>query len=276
MGARTFLITNDDGIDSPFLAAVVHALLDLAQTVRVVAPSGQRSWISKAMSRRGSMETLARDDLFGCPAWSVDGTPADCVNLGLAHLVDGPIDMVVSGINIGSNAGLPLVLASGTVGGALEGALHGTHALASSLRLKPEDFAEVSASMKRVPDGVSKSLRYAAALTAKLSVEVANQPNNGGFHVHNLNFPPATDADAKLYRTIPAPVQAGSLFSREGANREGFSFAFNIGGEQETPWVTDRDCIDAGKASHSILDFGNLGVIDAKHFDPVEKRIDDT
>ena len=62
-----------------------------------------------------------------CPTWTVDGTPSDCVNIALAHLLPPELkpDAVLSGINIGLNASLGFIIASGTIAGAWEGALHG-------------------------------------------------------------------------------------------------------------------------------------------------------
>ena len=121
MRELSFLVTNDDGIDSPLLAALVAALLAHGR-VTVAAPRTEQSWIGKAISRHRELNVRVSTHHFGCAAWEIDGTPADCVNLALGNLVEQRPDMVVSGINMGSNAGLPLILASGTVGGASEGA----------------------------------------------------------------------------------------------------------------------------------------------------------
>ena len=71
------------------------------------------------------MHSASADAGLGCPTWIVDGTPSDCVNIALAHLLTDPVAGVVSGINVGLNASLGFILASGTVAGAWEGALHG-------------------------------------------------------------------------------------------------------------------------------------------------------
>jgi 5'-nucleotidase len=261
MRTPSFLVTNDDGIESPFLDALVRALLTVG-TVTVVAPSGERSWIAKAISRRGEVGVRERPGLFPCRAWAIDGTPADCVNLGLAHLVDSPIDAVVSGINIGSNAGLPLVLASGTVGGALEGALLGRHAIASSIRLDPSDFATITRiSEPTIPPHVRVSLDAVATRTASLARDVARRKEPRRLIVHNLNFPCGFGPASPLRRTMPALMRAGSLFSPvAGSDRRAYAFSFSIGEEQPNARLTDRACIEAGEGSHSILDFGRIGL----------------
>lgn len=259
MRTLTILATNDDGIDSPLFAALVRALLPVGRVV-VAAPDGERSWIGKAVSRQKPLLRAVRHDAtFGCPAWSIDGTPADCVNLALGHLVDGRVDLVVSGINMGSNAGLPLILASGTVGGALEGALAGSHAVASSIRLGKADFARLKLPDATLPAHVAAVVDAIAARTAALCTHVARRPRPRRPIVHNLNFPPDTSADTPLVRTTAAHLRVGPLWVP--AEEPGtFSFAFNVGDEAPSPHLTDRACIDAGQATHAILDFGRLAV----------------
>jgi len=112
------LITNDDGINAPVLGPLARALKRLAE-VTVVVPSGERSWIGKAITRLGPIPATAvvRD---GIDMWSVDGYPADCVQIGAFGLLDEPPDLVVSGINIGSNKGSAFVTSSGTLGAVVE------------------------------------------------------------------------------------------------------------------------------------------------------------
>ncbi len=261
MRTPSFLVTNDDGIGSPFLAALVGALMKIG-SVAVVAPGGEQSWIGKAISRRGQVAVRKRADLFECEAWEVDGTPADCVNLGLGHLVASRVDAVVSGINIGSNAALPLILASGTVGGALEGALLGRHAIATSMRLEPADFAVIPRQPGgEMPAGVRAALEAAAERSAQVAASIALTRRSRRFVVHNLNFPARFTANTPLARTLPASMQAGRLFSAvEETNGEVFTFSFAIGDEREGNRLSDRACIESGRASHSILDFGRIGV----------------
>lgn len=115
---KKVLITNDDGIDAPALGPLTRALSRLAE-VTVVVPSGERSWIGKAITRIGPVPTTAviRD---GLEMWSVDGYPADCVQIGAFGILDAPPDLVVSGINIGSNRGSAFATSSGTLGAVVE------------------------------------------------------------------------------------------------------------------------------------------------------------
>lgn len=126
------LLTNDDGIASPGLLALARAVSRVAAT-SVVAPEHERSAASHAITLhkplRATPAPLADVDV---PAWSTNGTPADCVVLGVLDLLAEPPDVVVSGINLGANLGMDLVY-SGTVSGAVEAALFGIAAIAVSV-----------------------------------------------------------------------------------------------------------------------------------------------
>ena len=128
------LLTNDDGCEAPGLAAAFDALDGLG-TVRVVAPESERSACSHAItiSHPITIEHL-QHERFG-PAVAVDGSPADCVRLGYATLIEEPIDLVVSGINRGANAGVDTFY-SGTVAAAREAAILGCRAIAVSQAIR--------------------------------------------------------------------------------------------------------------------------------------------
>ena len=108
----TALVTNDDGILSNFLWVLVEALQQHF-TVTVVAPDGERSWAGRSFSRMDAVTVAPAPEHSN--AWALSGSPTDCVNIGMYHLMDTPPDVVVSGINLGFNMSLPLVLTSGTV-----------------------------------------------------------------------------------------------------------------------------------------------------------------
>ncbi len=85
-----FLVTNDDGIDSVFLHELIRALRAGGHELFVVAPRHEQSWVGAAKSRNKPVRSAAADHGLGCPTWMVDGTPSDCVNIGLAHLLPCP------------------------------------------------------------------------------------------------------------------------------------------------------------------------------------------
>lgn len=144
------LLTNDDGIDAPGLAALAAACSDWAGRVVVVAPREPHS----GCGHRVTTDRPLVLERVGPDRYHVDGTPADCVRLALAALFrDGPgPDWVFSGINAGGNLGVD-IHHSGTVAAAREAALHGARALAVShyhRREAPIDWARATQWMRAV------------------------------------------------------------------------------------------------------------------------------
>jgi 5'-nucleotidase len=127
--SNVILLVNDDGVEHPGLRALHRALrARLKQPVLAVVPAQQRSGMSHAITLDRALPVTTRhdDDFF---AFVVDGTPTDCVKLGLTTIIPERPSLVVSGINDGSNCGRSLFY-SGTVGAALEAAIEGHIALA--------------------------------------------------------------------------------------------------------------------------------------------------
>lgn len=139
------LISNDDGVFSEGLHALVKALHP-HYNITVVAPDQQRSGASHA-STFAEPVSARQVSLPGFPditAYATSGTPADCVRLGCTELCTSP-DLVITGINHGANLGTH-VLYSGTVGAAMEAALSGKPAIATSCcSWKPQHFATAAA-----------------------------------------------------------------------------------------------------------------------------------
>lgn len=124
---RRLLLSNDDGVHAPGLKALYDALTKHAN-LRVVAPDRDRSGASNSLTLSRPLAMTALDSGF----YSVDGTPADCVYLGVNGVWDEKPDLVISGINHGGNLGDD-VLYSGTVAAAMEGRNLGMSAIAMSL-----------------------------------------------------------------------------------------------------------------------------------------------
>lgn len=121
------MITNDDGIDSPGIKALEKAMASLGRTV-VVAPDRDNSAVSHAltMNRPLRIRSIAEG------RYTLDGTPTDCVAVGLGKLLSQKPDLLVSGINSGPNLGDDISY-SGTVSAAIEGTMYGIPAMAVSL-----------------------------------------------------------------------------------------------------------------------------------------------
>ena len=140
------LITNDDGIHSPGLAALAKAATDFGE-VRVVAPDVERSSTGHAITAAHPL-SYRPTRVGNLSAWRVNGTPADCVALGL-HQWEG-VDAVLSGLNLGLNLG-NAVWHSGTLAAAKQAALFGVRGIALSAPSALEsDFSSVVPWVSRV------------------------------------------------------------------------------------------------------------------------------
>src|ERR1041385_5908290 len=122
------LVTNDDGVHSDGIKALAAALHHLGN-VTIVAPMQEASAIGHALTLRRPL----RIETIAARTFGIDGTPTDCVNLAISHVIKHKPDLIVSGINKGWNLGDDVTY-SGTVSGALEGALLGIPSMAVSLR----------------------------------------------------------------------------------------------------------------------------------------------
>lgn len=260
-GAMNFLVTNDDCIDAVFLHVLVATLRDAGHSLHVAAPRTEQSWIGAAKSRARALSAEAQDRGFGCPTWVIDGTPSDCVNIAMDHLVPAEvtIDAVVSGINVGMNATLGFIMASGTVSGALEGALHGVPSFALSQDLTTELFETVTASKHAVHEGLLRTVKASATHAARLIPELVAATPGHSFMVHNLNFPLPCDASTQVERTVPAHVVVPRLFSKAADGKHRLTFNY---GEDHSPegLKTDKAALARGHISHTVLDYRRLGV----------------
>jgi 5'-nucleotidase len=137
------LLTNDDGIFAPGLAAIYKELVEIGN-VTVVAPSGSQSGASHSITFSEPL-VCNKVDINGLfTGFSVQGSPADCVKLAVMQLHAEPIDLLVAGINNGANAGIN-VYYSGTVAAAMEGAFLKIPAVAMSLsREENMDFEQAA------------------------------------------------------------------------------------------------------------------------------------
>lgn len=121
------LVTNDDGILAPGIAALAEAAREHGD-VRVVAPDREMSAVSHSIT----LNRPIRIQELGDDRFAVDGTPVDCVYMGIHHIAERPPALILSGINRGPNLGID-VLYSGTVAGAREGTIQGYPSIAFSL-----------------------------------------------------------------------------------------------------------------------------------------------
>jgi 5'-nucleotidase len=180
------LLTNDDGVYAPGLAAMERELRKLGD-VSVVAPATEQSGVGHSVT---FLTPLICHELFEGDrrrGWAVEGSPADCVRIGLFELCPQRPDLVVSGINGGLNAGIN-VLYSGTVAAAIEGAFFGITSVAVSLEFDEHAQYERAAN---VATGVIRQLLGHLGVTPQL---------------FNVNIPTAALQTPKGLRTVPMGV----------------------------------------------------------------------
>ncbi|MBN1404681.1 MAG: 5'/3'-nucleotidase SurE [Opitutales bacterium] len=249
------LVSNDDGISSFYLRALIDELKAHFDIV-VAAPLNEQSWIGRAMSRRKPVQ-VEKVDSLGVPAWSVDGTPTDCVNIALDHLLERKPDIVISGMNIGYNAGVPFILCSGTLGAAIEGAMWGYRALAVSAMVPPVYFQRLHEDNESVPAELEPQVRDIARHAAAFALNVVKEPVER-YLVHNLNYPSTIDANTPVVETLPASVEPFGLYVKGETDGE-FRFRFATGATIASDETNDRDCVASGRISHGLLDFSRIG-----------------
>lgn len=160
------LVTNDDGILAPGIQALSEALYEFAD-ITIVAPAFEQSCVSLSVTTRTPLKIEKCGWKNNSNAFAVTGTPADCIKLALNVILDKAPDMVVSGINRGTNAGRT-ILYSGTVAGAIEASLHDIPAIAFSC----SDYfnTDYERAAKHVPQIVQYLLSHPLAIGTLLNV----------------------------------------------------------------------------------------------------------
>lgn len=149
------LVSNDDGIDAPGIAALVKEMKRLGD-VTVVAPHQQQSAVGHAITMNSPLRVrkfYKHGRFFG---YAVSGTPADCVKIAVRAILKRPPDLVVSGVNHGSNTAISIIY-SGTVSAATEGTILGIPSIAVSLTTyAPADFTVAAQFARQIASTVFK------------------------------------------------------------------------------------------------------------------------
>ncbi len=182
------LVSNDDGIDSPGIFALVSTLKEIG-VVTVVAPLMEQSAVGHAITMQVPLRVIKyqkNGEFFG---YAVDGTPADCVKMGIKNIMKIPPDIVISGINHGSNTAINIIY-SGTVSAAREAAIMDIPSIAISLT-----------------NNSSRDFRFAAKVARMLAEEIAGKELPVGTLL-NVNVP-----------DIPEDRIEGILLTRQGKSK---------------------------------------------------------
>ena len=231
------LISNDDGIFAPGLLCLAKAIKAAGHRVTVFAPDGQRSAISHAISLIKPLNMQKVDYADGIDAYAVDGSPADCVRLGVYYLRNDRPDIVLSGINNGSNRGCA-ILYSGTIGAAMEGAMNNITSMAVSLCSFANDKYEAAAEL------AASSLEW-----------LKNNPLPRG-EIYNLNVP----YDVEIKGVKAASVSYEFMYYSEFTQNEDGSYQLVL--DSDSPPETDENSdflvTEAGYASMSVITWNML------------------
>lgn len=249
------LITNDDGYFAPGLQALAAELRKHAE-IFIVAPSIEQSGISQAITfmrplnpkpvhravsddhADGDGNGNAHEKTDGIEGFTVNGTPSDCVKLGLHELCPWQPDLVVSGINDGLNVGIN-VCHSGTVGGAFAASMFNVPAIAISVESSEEaSFAKV-------------------ASMAWPIIEKVSETTFPGRTVLNLNFPTVAVARQTAPSVVSVPVETNPLGYEFMQGRDPkdkpYFWATNHPAPKASPFLTDTQAVRAGFVTLSAL-----------------------
>jgi len=168
------LVTNDDGIAASGIHVLVQYLKKYADVV-VVAPDSEKSAVGHAITLSDPIRVSSFNKSGQWDGYAVSGTPSDCVKIAVGALLDRRPDMVISGINLGSNAGINVIY-SGTVSAATEGTILGIPSIAVSLTTYTDPIFEPAArfAVKIMNVVLSKGLPKRTLL----NVNIPNLPEN--------------------------------------------------------------------------------------------------
>ena len=209
------LVTNDDGPDSP---ALIPLLKELSRSMRVrgLVPYREYSWSAKTLSRHGTLHVsrVAEGDF---ELSTLTGSPADCANLGVHHLAATKPSLVISGVNMGSNAGLSFLLSSGTVGATIEAALCGVPAVAFSMQLSAHVYKQWRS--ERRLEAMDHLWTTAATISAQISEEVLRSGLPHRASLLTVNMPETCEVSTPRRFGRLTPTTYGSFFKQleEGA-----------------------------------------------------------
>ena len=213
------MLTNDDSHVSPLLEMAMTWAEGMGDLL-VVLPATEQSGSGKSVTCFRRL-TLDRFELHGRPVHSIDGTPADCVNIGLSHLCDRPPDVVLSGINIGRNQGIGYILSSGTIGAGLEANLAGIPAVALSQELELESWQYYQATGEIAEKELETLECQTAAVLERLEEEALRTETFSQSPVTwNVNLPARLRPDWRLSFRRTSLATYASRYQRTGNHFE--------------------------------------------------------
>lgn len=247
------LLANDDGYDAKGLAVLTEALQAQHHKITVVAPREDKSGCGMGLSLRREVEVVQNAER----RFIVDGTPADCIYLGLNNLIDEPVDLVISGINNGPNLANDILYS-------------GTFAAAMEARYRPIPAIAMSIIERDV-----KNYETAARLAVDLSNSISHLAFKSLIAVLNVNLPDVPMMDLRGYKAtlmgdrhepLPPVRQSGDLSN-------GIYIAGPAGDfvRRKRNKMQDFEAVEQGYAS--ITPFSNR-FEDSAYVDDVQKWLD--
>lgn len=229
------LLVNDDGIEAPGLRVLAQALGE-THRITVCAPDGNRSAVGHGITLHEPLLVGERQVPGAERAYGISGTPADCVRLGLGALLGEPVDLVISGPNIGLNVGMDLHY-SGTVSAALEAAMQGVKALALSAppMAEPREVVEIF-------------LRILEQLDPQADIS----------HALNINLPALPLAELKGVKWVPQGLFFPWEDTYEQLDFSGQEFQYHVKGVEaavSADCATDVSAVINGWAAITPITF---------------------
>lgn len=191
------LVTNDDGITAPGITNLIRIVKKISKRIVVVAPDSPQSGMGHAITMN-AMLRLNKMEIEGVEAYSCSGTPVDCVKIASAKVLEKTPDLIVSGINHGSNSSINVIY-SGTMSAAMEGAIEGIPSIGFSLCNH-----SIDADFNPIHQYVEKIIRFA----------LKQKPKE--FSCLNVNFPAITE---DLIQGIKVCRQAKAMWEEEFEER---------------------------------------------------------
>lgn len=226
------LVSNDDGISAKGVHELVRHLSSIGEVV-CVCPESPQSGMSMALTVNSPLRVKRLEDYENCRMYKVNGTPVDCVKMGVDNILERKPDIVVAGINHGSNAAINVVY-SGTMGAAFEGCAYGIPSVGFSLTSHSEDA----------------DFRPCLPLVEKIVRKVLAQGLPEGICL-NVNFPAGYEVidEARVVRSCRGRWNDRYEEYEDPAHRKFYWLAGKFENEEPESEDTDEWCLGHGIAS---------------------------
>ncbi|MBT3464602.1 5'/3'-nucleotidase SurE [archaeon] len=248
----SILLTNDDGYNSigfyPLLNELSKDFL-----VKAIAPKTEQSWVGKSISKFKEL-SIEKTKIEDFDIHLIDGTPADCVQIGIYDVFKKKPDIVVSGINIGNNLGHGFILSSGTVGAAMEASINGIKSLSFSLQFPPNGRDSLDFFNPK-----NYSIYFNAAKISAKIVKIFSTVNfSEGIDLISVNIPFKANINSGFEITKPYRNNYGKLFHNKNLKFKHINPPFDF---KDLKKGTDLKALSDGKISITPI---NLDLVSKK------------